>query len=138
MVEALGIRAALVEFLKVLRVGIEFCQSFSEAPHEIQRLATHFKLLSTEIELLLVISQRSQQWLDEDKRDARLLHQYICNAGQALRKIQAELAEELKDSTLRNRLRWGLYRKERTDSLLRSLTWLGSSVNLVVGIVSQT
>jgi len=137
MVEALGITTALVEFLKVLRVGIELCQSFREAPHELQQLAAHFRLLLTEIELLLAVARRSQQWSGNDQRDARLLHQYTCNARQALRNIQSELAKELRDATLRNRLRWSLYGKERAESLLRSLTSLGSSVNLVVGLVSE-
>lgn len=135
--EALGIRAALTEILKVLRGGIEFCRSFSEAPWQLRELANQFRLLETEVTLFQLLICRSNKWLQFDRREVRSLNQYICDAGQELRHIQAALTKEVRQAIWKKLLRWTHYGKDKTESLLRKLTRLVSSINLVLDLVSK-
>ncbi|KAK5955593.1 hypothetical protein OHC33_003234 [Knufia fluminis] len=137
MVEALGTAAAVIEILKVLRGGIEFCQSFKEAPRELQRFANHFRLLSTEFELFLLITRRSRKWLSTNGEDVCLLNDYVDIAKIALKDIRSELKHEVRGTTFKNRLRWSLYGKAKAGSLLVELGRLESSMNLMMGFVSS-
>ncbi len=135
--EAFGATAAVIEILKLLRGAIEFCQSFRDAPGELQQLANRFRLLETEVELFRLLTGRSRHWLHSNKKDHWLLNQYIHDAGQALRYIQSDFAKEARNATLKNRLRWSLYGKVKADLLLQRLAGLESSMNLVMSIFSK-
>jgi len=135
--EALGTTAALTEILKILRGGIEFCQSFGDAPWQLKELAKQFQLLETEVQVFQLLTCKSRKWLQTNKSEVALLNQYICDAAQDLRHIQVALTKEVRHATWRSRLRWTLYGKDKTEVLLRKLVRLVSSMNLVISLLSK-